>query len=130
MATLAIGSVPLLRDFRAKVTRAAEVEGFRFLHTFGVPARLALSDRSVDRGRPPRRRVECVPLWECDGGEWRITFRPKRLVPVADYLATQGVFGHLSPEQVETIQAHVDARWEQLEAQASDEAALRPAGRS
>ncbi|HEY6016056.1 MAG TPA: thiamine pyrophosphate-dependent enzyme, partial [Gaiellaceae bacterium] len=30
VATLAAGSVPMLKDFRAKVARAAELEGFRF----------------------------------------------------------------------------------------------------
>ncbi len=34
---------------------------------------------------------------------------------VGDYLATQGRFAHLSPDAVETIQAHVDERWELLE---------------
>ena len=35
VATLAAGSVPLLKDFRAKVERAAHIEGFRFLHCLG-----------------------------------------------------------------------------------------------
>ncbi len=114
-ATLAAGSVPMLRDFRAKVTRAAEVEGFRFLHTFGPcpPGWRYPTDQSTEVAR---LAVEsrAFPLWECDGGEWRITFRPKHPAPVAEYLACQGRFAHLSPAQVATIQEHVDARWEQL----------------
>ena len=34
-ATLALGSVPMLKDFRAKVARAARVDGFRFLQVLG-----------------------------------------------------------------------------------------------
>jgi pyruvate/2-oxoacid:ferredoxin oxidoreductase beta subunit len=45
---------------------------------------------------------------------WRITFRPKHPVPVGDFLRTQGRFTHLSPEQIEAIQAHVDERWNLL----------------
>ena len=60
VATLAIGSVPLLRDFRAKVTRAAEVEGFRFLHTFACPPGWRYpTDRSTEVARLSRR-VACV----------------------------------------------------------------------
>jgi len=36
-------------------------------------------------------------------------------VPVREFLATQGRFKHLTSEQVDVIQAHVDERWELLE---------------
>ena len=38
----------------------------------------------------------------------------KHPVPVSDFLRAQGRFAHLSPEQVESIQSHVDARWDSL----------------
>jgi len=117
LATLALGSVPMLRDFRAKVARAAEVEGFRFLHLLGPcpPGWRYPTDRSVDVAR---LAVEShyFPLLECDHGEWRITMQPKHVVPVGDFLATQGRFGHLSSEAIESIQAHVDDRWSLLTA--------------
>jgi pyruvate/2-oxoacid:ferredoxin oxidoreductase beta subunit len=115
VATLALGSVPMLRDFRAKVTRAAELRGFRFLHVLsGCPpgwryptsqstevARLAVESRYF-------------PLFECDDGEWRITFHPKHPVPVRAFLETQGRFSHLSPIEIDSIQGHVDERWNLL----------------
>jgi pyruvate ferredoxin oxidoreductase beta subunit len=55
------------------------------------------------------------PLWECDHGAWRITFAPRHPVPVREFLATQGRFAHLSDDDVATIQAHVDERWNLLE---------------
>ena len=72
VATLALGSVPMLKDFRAKVTRAAEVQGFRFLHILGpcppgwrYPteqsieiARLAVESPDVPAPRVRPRRVE------------------------------------------------------------------------
>ena len=115
VATLAAGSLPMLKDFRAKVTRAAEVEGFRFLHVLGAcpPGWRYATDKSVDL---TRLAVESryFPLFACDGGEWKITFRPKHEVPVRDFLATQGRFAHLSDEQIDAIQSHVDERWDLL----------------
>jgi 2-oxoisovalerate ferredoxin oxidoreductase beta subunit len=115
LATLALGSVPTLRDFRAKVARAAGVRGFRFLHVLGgcppgwryptaqttEVARLAVESRYF-------------PLVECDNGVWRITLRPRHPVPVREFLETQGRFGHLSPAEMDTIQSHVDERWDLL----------------
>ncbi len=115
VATLAAGSVPMLKDFRTKVARATEIEGFRFLHILGAcpPGWRYGTDRSVDI---TRLAVESryFPLFACDHGEWTITFRPKHEVPVRQFLETQGRFGHLAAEQVETIQAHVDERWNLL----------------
>ncbi len=115
VATLALGSVPMLRDFRAKVTRAAEVEGFRFLQILGgcPPGWRYATDQTTEVAR---FAVESrtFPLWECDHGELRITYQPKHPVPVGDYLRTQGRFAGVTAEDVEAIQAHVDARWEAL----------------
>jgi 2-oxoisovalerate ferredoxin oxidoreductase beta subunit len=116
VATLAPGSVPMLRDFRAKVARAAELRGFRFLHVLGPcpPGWRYPTARSVELAR---LAVESryFPLLECDHGAWRITYRPKRPLPVRDFLVGQGRFDHLTPADFETVQAHVDERWELLE---------------
>jgi pyruvate/2-oxoacid:ferredoxin oxidoreductase beta subunit len=116
VATLAAGSLPMLKDFRAKVARAAEIEGFRFLHVLGAcpPGWRYATSESVD---VTRLAVESryFPLWECDHGAWRVTFAPKHPVPVGEFLATQGRFAHLSDDDVATIQAHVDERWNLLE---------------
>ena len=115
VATLAAGTVPMLKDFRRKVARAAEIDGFRFLHALGpcppgwrYPisqsteiARLAVESRSF-------------PLWECDHGTFRVTYEPKHTVPVREFLEPQGRFSHLTEEQIATIQAHVDERWHRL----------------
>ncbi|HXY81481.1 MAG TPA: thiamine pyrophosphate-dependent enzyme [Gaiellaceae bacterium] len=115
VATLALGSAPMLRDFRAKVTRAAEVQGFRFLHMLGgcPPGWRYPTAQSTEVAR---LAVESryFPLLECDHGEWRITFQPRHPLPVSDFLETQGRFDHLSPKQVASIQSHVDERWNLL----------------
>ncbi len=111
VATAAAGSLPMLKDFRAKVARAAEIEGFRFLHVLGAcpPGWRYPTDQSVE---VTRLAVESryFPLVECDHGEWRTTFHPKHPVQVREFLSTQGRFSHLTDEQIDAIQAHVDER--------------------
>ena len=115
VATLAAGSVPQLKDFRAKVTRAAELHGFRFLHVLGAcpPGWRYPTEQSVEI---VRRAVESryFPLLEVDGGQWRITYRPKHPLPVAEFLSTQGRFAHLSGEQIARVERHIDERWDLL----------------
>jgi pyruvate/2-oxoacid:ferredoxin oxidoreductase beta subunit len=127
VATLAPGSVPMLRDFRAKVTRAAEVQGFRFLHVLGPcpPGWRYPTARTTEMAR---LAVESrtFPLFACDHGEWRITYRPKHPLPVSEYLASQGRFSHLSPAEIDTIQSHVDERWNLLAALDAREEARGP----
>ena len=116
VATLALGSVPMLRDFRAKVARAAELQGFRFLHVLGAcPPGLAIPDGAVDRGARLAVESRYFPLFECDHGAWRITFRPKHPVPVERVpRRPRGASATCPPAQIETIQSHVDERWELL----------------
>jgi pyruvate/2-oxoacid:ferredoxin oxidoreductase beta subunit len=116
VATLAAGSVPELKDFRAKVTRAAGVHGFRFLHALGAcpPGWRYPTEQSVEI---VRRAVESryFPLLEVDAGTWRITYRPKHPLPVSEFLGTQGRFSHLSGERLALVQQHIDERWDLLE---------------
>jgi len=115
VATLALGSVPMLRDFRSKVARAAEVRGFRFLHILGgcPPGWRYPTAQSTEVAR---LAVESryFPLFACDDGEWKITFRPKRTLPVSEFLETQGRFSHLSSKEIAAVQSHVDERWNLL----------------
>ena len=115
VATLAPGSVPMLRDFRAKVTRAAELRGFRFLHILGAcpPGWRCPTGETTEL---TRLAVESryFPLLECDHGAWRITFRPRQTRPVSEFLGGQGRFAHLSAKEIEAIQVHVDERWDLL----------------
>jgi pyruvate ferredoxin oxidoreductase beta subunit len=60
------------------------------------------------------------PLYEIiDGTELNITYRPKNILPVKDYLAAQGRFKHLfKPENahiLEEWQKRVDEKWEYLQ---------------
>ena len=61
----------------------------------------------------------CVwPLYEVVDGEWKLTYEPKKKLPVADYLKPQGRFSHLFAKgaewMIEEVQAYVDKKWETL----------------
>lgn len=102
-------------DLGAKVRRALATAGFRFVNVtcpcvpgWGIDddASLRLLRLAVD--------ARVVPLYEVvDGTEYRITHRPAGL-PVADYLAAQGRYAHLGPDEIATIEADVDERWRAL----------------
>ncbi|HUJ56293.1 MAG TPA: thiamine pyrophosphate-dependent enzyme [Gaiellaceae bacterium] len=117
VATLAAGSVPMLKDFRAKVARAAALRGFRFLHVLGScpPGWKHPTGQTTE---VTRLAVESrfFPLLEVDGGVWRITYQPRHPVPVEEFLAAQGRFAHLNAAEIAEIQRHLDERWERLSA--------------
>ena len=115
VATLAAGSVPLLKDFRAKVERAAHIEGFRFLHCLG----------------------SCPPGWRYPTGDTveivhrastRTTSRSSRsTTALADHAEAEArAAGSRLPLHARPLRtslrgrtsprpAHVDERWELLE---------------
>jgi pyruvate ferredoxin oxidoreductase beta subunit/2-oxoisovalerate ferredoxin oxidoreductase beta subunit len=102
-------------DLRAKLERALAGRGFRFVNITCacVPGWGIADDASL---RILRLAVEAkiVPLYEVeDGLRYRITHWPDG-VPVAEYLAAQGRYAHLTPSAVAAIQADVDQRWELL----------------
>jgi len=60
------------------------------------------------------------PLYEIiDGHELHITYRPKNVIPVRDYLGAQGRFKHLFKKEnehvIEEMQKTVDKKWEMLQ---------------
>lgn len=61
----------------------------------------------------------CVwPVYEVEDGVWKLNFKPKKKLPVEDYLKPQGRFRHLFKKENEhliaEIQKDVDKRWEDL----------------
>lgn len=120
VATLAPGSVPMLRDFRAKVTKAAGMHGFRFLHVLGA-CPPGWRYPTAETTELARLAVESryFPLVECDHGAWKVTFQPRHTLPVREFLETQGRFSHLSAHEVDAIQLHIDERWNLLAGLAS-----------
>ena len=104
-----------------KIKQAIDTEGPTFINAmsacttewkFESHKTIDTSDLAVDS--------LVFPLFEIIGGrEVRITYRPKNVIPVRDYLAAQGRFKHLFKKEnehiIELFQKEVDERWEHLQ---------------
>jgi pyruvate ferredoxin oxidoreductase beta subunit len=53
-------------------------------------------------------------LYEIEKGELKLTFKPPKRRPVAEYLKIQGRFRHLNDEEIAKIQQMVDAECKRL----------------
>ena len=61
----------------------------------------------------------CVwPLFEVEEGEWRLTYMPRKKLPVEDFLRPQGRFRHMFREgnewMLKEAQKYIDQKWERL----------------
>lgn len=109
------------KDMNKKIKRAIDTDGPTFINAmsacttewkFDSDKTVEVSDLAVDS--------LVFPLFEIvNGVELNITYRPKNIIPVRDYLAAQGRFKHLfKPENehiIEEFQKDINNRWEYLQ---------------
>ncbi|MCE3038315.1 thiamine pyrophosphate-dependent enzyme [Helicobacter anatolicus] len=109
------------KDMNKKIKQALDTEGPTFINAlsacttewrFDCNNTVDIMDLAVDS--------LVFPLYEIiDGHELNITYRPKNIIPVRDYLGAQGRFKHLfKPENehiIEQFQKDVDKKWEMLQ---------------
>ncbi|RLF40896.1 MAG: hypothetical protein DRN21_01295, partial [Thermoplasmata archaeon] len=67
---------------------------------------LELSRKAVDSG--------IWTLFEAEYGEITNIYKPKKKIPVKEYLMGQGRFRHFTPEMVEELQRWVDHKWKRI----------------
>ncbi|BDG60992.1 oxalate oxidoreductase subunit beta [Caldinitratiruptor microaerophilus] len=112
---LATASLAFTIDLMNKVRRGLNAQGPAYIHvhapcpkgwTFPSNQTMEMAKLAVDTGM--------YLLYEVVDGEFRVTWKPRRRKPVAEYLKAQGRFDHLAPEHVEKIQAWVDRRAEEV----------------
>ncbi len=114
----ATASVAFPEDLMAKIARAKRIRGTRFLHVL-APCPSGWKYEPDLTIRLARLAVEsCVfPLVEIEAGASpKLNYIPPSPRPVAEYLAAQGRFGHLTPEAVESIQRAVKQEWAKFQA--------------
>jgi len=108
-----------MKDLYEKAEKAIYTPGPAFLNVlapcprgwrYDTPKLLEISKLATDT---------CVwPLYEVVDGEWKLTYKPKKKLPVEEWLKPQGRFKHLFEKQnahlLEDLQREVDVRWERL----------------
>ncbi|MEM2002560.1 MAG: thiamine pyrophosphate-dependent enzyme, partial [Candidatus Methanomethylicaceae archaeon] len=112
-------SVAFTRDFETKFKKGMEVTdnnlGMAYLHIqqpcptgwrFDTSKTVEVARLAVLTGM--------WPLIEVDNGVFKLTFKPAKLRPVADYVKLQGRFAHVTEEQIKSLQEFVEKNWKRL----------------
>ena len=113
---LATASVAYPDDMIAKIQKAKEIRGLRFVHVFS-PCPPGWKFEPEDSIKISRMAIESrvFPLLEIyDGNDYRLTHEPAGS-SVRDYLKMQGRFRHLKEADIDVIQKNVDEEWKRLE---------------
>ena len=114
------------RDIHRKADKAIYTEGPAFLNVL-APCPRGWRYDMADIMQICRLAVETCywPLFEVDHGRWKLSYEPKKKLPVEDFLRPQGRFSHLfkpgNEYLIEAFQNEVDKRWEELQFRCSRE---------
>jgi pyruvate ferredoxin oxidoreductase beta subunit len=109
---VATATIADLRDLEAKVERAMEFHGPRYLHVL-VTCPLGWGCGSSESVKIARLATQSglFPVFEAEGGDLTEATKIRERVPVEDYLLPQKRFAHLfSPERRDDVIAAVQAR--------------------
>jgi len=107
------------RDLHEKARKALYTEGPAFLNIL-APCPRGWRYEAEDFAEICRLAVDtCVwPLYEVDHGKWKLTYEPKKKLPVEDFLSRQGRFRHMFRKgnewMIEETQQYIDAQWNRL----------------
>ncbi len=107
------------RDLHNKAHKAIYTEGPCFLNVL-APCPRGWRYEAADLPEICRLAVDtCVwPLYEIENGVWRLTYEPRRKLPVEEFLSRQGRFRHMFQRgnewMIRETQDYVDQQWEKL----------------
>lgn len=117
---IATACVAFPDDFIAKLRKAKQIKGLKFIHLFSPcpPGWKIASDDSIEIARLAVN-TKVFPLYEIEHGEKvTINHEPKGL-PVEEYFSRQDRFRYMDVEELYQIQHDVDRRWQNLTARAA-----------
>lgn len=107
-------------DLHKKAEKAIYTEGAAFLNIM-TPCPRGWRYDTADIMKICKLAVETCywPMFEVEHGKWRLTYEPKKKLPIEDFLREQGRFKHLfkpgNEDLIAQFQAEVDRRWEELQ---------------
>ncbi len=107
------------KDIHVKSEKAIYTEGAAFINML-APCPRGWRYETADIMKICQLAIDTCywPMFEVDHGNWRLTYEPKKKLPIEDFLKEQGRFRHLfkpgNEHLIEAFQAEVDKRWEDL----------------
>lgn len=107
-------------DLHKKAEKAIYTEGAAFLNIM-TPCPRGWRYDTAEIMKICKLAVETCywPMFEVEHGKWRLTYEPKKKLPIEDFLREQGRFKHLfkpgNEDLIAQFQAEVDRRWEELQ---------------
>ena len=110
---IATASVGYPEDLIAKINYGKTVYGFKLL-IIQTPCPVGWRFDSAKTIEIARLSVQTGmwPLYEIlDGEKFRLTYKPRKLKPVTEYLNLQARFRHLTDEETTQIQEEINERW-------------------
>ena len=102
-------------DYKKKLEKALKFDGPSYLQIY-VPCPTGWkygSEMGVEIARLAYQS-KVTPLYEIENGVLNFTKKVNKPKPVSEYLKTQKRFQHMSKEEIEAIQKHVDENYEKL----------------
>ena len=114
-----VAQTTFMGNFKDLHEKAIYTEGAAFLNIL-APCPRGWRYESEDLMEMCKLAVETCywPLFEVINGEWKLTYKPKKKLPIEEFLKKQGRFKHLfKPENrhiIDRIQKDVDTKWERL----------------
>ncbi len=113
-------SISNWRDLANKAAKAFATDGPAFLNIM-APCHRGWRFPIEETVNMARMAVQSKvwPLYEVEYGEWKLNYKPKKEVPLEDYLKLQGRFAHLVKKEenqkyVETLQQFINEEWQRL----------------
>ncbi|MGL5279533.1 MAG: thiamine pyrophosphate-dependent enzyme [Cetobacterium sp.] len=108
-----------MKDLHEKSEKAIYTEGAAFLNVL-APCPRGWRYSTEKLMEMCKLAVETCywPLFEVINGEWKLSYRPKKKLPITEFIKDQGRFAHLfkpgNEHLIEEMQNEVDRRWEAL----------------
>jgi pyruvate ferredoxin oxidoreductase beta subunit len=102
-------------DLMKKVKKGAESKGPAYVHILSpCPTGWRYSSNLTIEIGQLAVQTGIFPLYEIEGGRYRLNADPPELKPVEEYLKLQGRYRHLTDEQIESIQQMVNEDYAKL----------------
>lgn len=112
-----------MADFTAKVQKGLEASkrGFAYIHVFSpCPTGWSYAPERAIAVARAAVKSNMFPLWECEGGVYRLNDKNRQPIAIAEFVKGIGKFKALTQDDIAAIQSMVDRRFALIESLCED----------